>query len=103
MASNVSSLREEKDETRLPTKDQLVKLAKRHDSLKSDMDQARGELGAVMKDAEETSNIHRAVFKLCRKLDNMDPDRRFSFLAHFDHYRETLELDRDGSLFEDAV
>ncbi|TGY87337.1 hypothetical protein E5163_14815 [Marinicauda algicola] len=99
MAANVKQLREETDQTRMPSEEVLKNLARQVTSAKAEMDEARGEIGAMIKSAEETHNVHRKAFKLCLQLDRMDDDKRDAFLAHFDDYREKLKLDRAGKLF----
>lgn len=85
---------------KMPTAKDVKALAKGYDQLKADMDDARGELGALLKNAEDGQNIHRKAFKLANQLRNMPDDRCSAFLAHFDHYRQALKVDRAG-LFDD--
>lgn len=73
--------------------DQLHNLEAKYSTLKSDMDGARGELGTLVKDAEERHGINRAAFKLAVKLINMPEEKRLDFLTALDQYRHVFGLD----------
>lgn len=78
----------------------LQELVQQCFNLKSESDAARGELGSLMKNAEESHNIHRKAFKLSMQLNFMPEEKRADFLKAFDEYREELKLDekRQGSI-----
>ena len=69
---------------------------------KGDMDEARGELGAAVKKAEDVHGVHRKAFKLCLSLDRMEEAARSDFLRAFDDYRVKLDLNPAADLFEGA-
>ncbi|GBU18054.1 MULTISPECIES: hypothetical protein [Methylobacterium] len=79
----------------------LKSLIARCDGMKADMDEARGELGAAVKDAEETHGINRKAFKLVLSLKRMEQDKRDDFLRSLDDYREKLDLNPQADLFAD--
>ena len=66
------------------------------------MDEARGELGAAVKDAEETHGINRKAFKLAMSLSRMDESKRSDFLRSLDDYRAKLELNPLPDMFADG-
>lgn len=68
-------------------------LISRAQSINADLAESRGDMGAFIKDAEETHGIHRAAFKLAVKLDRMEQAKLADFLRGFDLYREYLKLD----------
>lgn len=96
MADNVTKLNTEEaggNKTRLPTREELYEVRKSYQALKGDMEEARGEMGALLKKADEHKNIHRGAFKLAIKLANMTDEKADAFLSHFDHYRAQFGLD----------
>lgn len=72
-------------------------LVSRAASFNSKMATTRGEMGALMKDAEETHGVHRGAFKLALKLNGMEDLKMKDFLRSFDIYREYLKLDTRGT------
>lgn len=72
-------------------------LVSRAASMQSKAATARGEIGSLMKDAEETHGVHRGAFKLALKLDGMEDLKAKDFLRSFDLYREYLKLDERGT------
>jgi hypothetical protein len=72
-------------------------LVSRAASMQSKAATARGEIGSLMKDAEETHGVHRGAFKLALKLDGMEDLKMKDFLRSFDLYREYLKLDTRGT------
>lgn len=72
-------------------------LVSRAASYNSKMATTRGDLGTLMKDAEETHGVHRGAFKLALKLDGMEDLKMKDFLRSFDLYREYLKLDTRGT------
>lgn len=72
-------------------------LVSRAASHNSKMATTRGEMGTLMKDAEETHGVHRGAFKLALKLDGMEDLKAKDFLRSFDLYREYLKLDERGT------
>ena len=70
---------------------------------KSNMDAARGELGAAVKKAEDVHGVHRKAFNDCRKLSRMEDAARADYLRAFDDYRAKLELNPPPDLFESAA
>lgn len=80
----------------------LKSLISKCDGMKAEMDEARGELGAAVKDAEETHGINRKAFKLVLSLKRMEQDKRDDFLRSLDDYREKLDLNPQPDLFADG-
>jgi uncharacterized protein (UPF0335 family) len=85
------------------SKPDLLKILKRCSSLDSSLASTRGDIAAIVQDAEARHNLHRKAFSLCRRLHRMDDTKLAEFLYHFDVYREHLELDAAAGedLFED--
>ncbi len=99
MAEKLNAAGKKKDGIRA---DVLRALVNKCDGMKADMDEARGELGAAVKDAEEVHGINRKAFKLCMSLQRMEETKRDDFLRSFDDYRAKLELNPDPDLFEEG-
>lgn len=78
----------------------VQKLAADHKRLKGRMDEARGELGAKMQDAEKMWNCNRLMFKLAVKLQSMEPDVAQANLRVLLRYCEALGVVDQGELFE---
>lgn len=79
---------------KMPSAAVLEKHAKGYGLLKSDADAIRGDMGALLKNAQNDDNVHRKAFKLALQIRRMDDSESSAFLAHFDHYREQMKLDR---------
>lgn len=77
----------------------LIALCNGH---KADMDEARGELGAAVKKAEDVHGVHRKAFNDCRKLARMEDAARADYLRAFDDYRVKLDLNPAPDLFEES-
>jgi len=80
----------------------LKSLISKCDGMKADMDEARGELGAAIKDAEETHGVHRKAFKQVLALKRMESAARSDFLRAFDDYREKLDLNDQPDMFDEG-
>lgn len=80
----------------------LKSLVSKCDGMKADMDEARGELGAAIKDAEETHGVHRRAFKMVLGLKRMESAARSDFLRAFDDYRTKLDLNDQPDMFAEA-
>ncbi len=78
----------------------LIALCNGH---KTKMDEARGELGAAVKKAEDVHGVHRKAFNDCRKLARMEDAARADYLRAFDDYREKLSLNPAPDLFDGAA
>jgi len=67
-----------------------------------------GELGARIKNAVEEANLNRAAFSLCRRLYDMEEDKRNDFLRSFDLYVDYCReeglfgSEHVGDMFEDT-
>ncbi|WP_342106322.1 hypothetical protein [Methylobacterium sp. SI9] len=77
----------------------LIALCNGH---KTTMDEARGELGAAVKKAEDVHGVHRRAFNDCRKLSRMEDAARADYLRAFDDYRVKLDLNSAPDLFEEG-
>lgn len=82
--------------------DVLRALVNKCDGMRADMDEARGELGAAVKDAEEVHGINRKAFKLVMSLMRQEEAKRDDFLRSFDDYRAKLDLNPAPDLFADG-
>ncbi|SFM91357.1 hypothetical protein [Methylobacterium pseudosasicola] len=80
----------------------LKSLISKCDSMKADMDESRGELGAAVKDAEEVHGINRKAFKLVLSLKRMEQDKRDEFLKSLIDYVEKLDLGPQADLFDEG-
>lgn len=80
-------------DAKLPNGEVLKSVISRMNGAKAKMDEARGDLGSIIKNAEDSHNIHRAALKLVAKLEKMDSAKLSDWLAHFDHYRQVRGLD----------
>jgi uncharacterized protein (UPF0335 family) len=80
----------------------LKSLIAKCDGMKADMDEARGELGAAVKDAEEVHGINRKAFKLVLSLKRMEDDKRADFLRSLSDYVEKLDLGPQADLFDEG-
>lgn len=103
MAENVTELRKEttNGDAKLPDRETLMNLHRNITDQAAKMDEIRGELGATLKDAADTKNVHKAAFRLSSKLLRMTEEKRDDFLTAFDYYRETMGVDegRTGDMF----
>lgn len=72
-------------------------------SMKDDMDEARGDIGNMLKNAENDLGLHRGAFKLAAKLNGQSPEKRADFLRAFDSYRHILELDDQPDMLDEAA
>ena len=79
---------------KMPTGKQLESLASTVGAAKAQMDEQRGEMGAAIKNASNDHNIHKKAFKLALQIRRMEDTEASAMLAHFDHYREQMKLDR---------
>ena len=80
------------------TPEDLNKIIEAFKSAKGDMDEARSELGNLVKNAENDHGIHRMALKLAIKLQGQAVEKRADFLRAFDTYRHILGLDDQGEL-----
>lgn len=99
MAEKLNAAGKKKDGIRA---DVLRALINKCDEMRSDMDEARGELGSAVKDAEETHGINRKAFKLAMSLMRMEETKRSDFLRSLDDYRAKLELNPLPDMFEEG-
>ena len=97
MADNVTELHAG-GEQKLPSKKALQELKAKYVASKADMDEARGEIGSAIKNAENDIGVNRKAFKLAMQCENMNPAKLTDFLASFDHYRTVFELDNQQTL-----
>lgn len=58
---------------------------------------AHGKLGELLKNAEDSKNLHRPSFMLAQRLERQEGSKLRTFLAHFDFYREAFQLDKRAS------
>ncbi|MFE1598211.1 hypothetical protein [Methylobacterium sp. ID0610] len=79
----------------------LKSLVGKCQGIKADLDEARGELGSAIKDAEETHGINRPAFKLAMKLQGMETDKRRDFMRSLADYCDKLGLNDQADMFED--
>lgn len=72
--------------------DTLHTFKNRYSDVKGNMDEYRGELGSIVKDAEERG-INKKAFKLAVALMGQSEEKRTEFLTAFDQYRHVFGLD----------
>ncbi|ACL61725.1 hypothetical protein [Methylobacterium nodulans] len=80
----------------------LQTLFSQADSHKAEMDSARGEMGAFIKDAEERFGINRKAFKAALALKRMEAQDRSAYLQTFRHYCDVLGFNDQADLFAEA-
>jgi hypothetical protein len=78
----------------------LKSLVAKCKGIKSDMDDARGDYGQAIKDAEDTHNINRPAFKLAMKLSDMEINKRRDFMRSLGDYCDKLGLNDQTDMFE---
>lgn len=104
MAENVTNIEDAKGntkpggETRMPSRAELSELRRKVGGLQGQMDEARGEMGSMLKEAAEKKNVNKKAFKWVSQILNMDDEKRDAFLSHFDHYRQELGVDEGRTL-----
>lgn len=79
----------------------LPKLAKRYDTLKSNSDDARSDMGNFFQEAENDHQINRAAFKHALKIRGMEAEKRTVYLADLNAYCDVLGVFSSPGLFED--
>lgn len=77
----------------MPTSGELKSVLRKVAAYKETIDGVRVEINATITRAEADKGFHRAAGKLAAKLDGLEPEKLAAFLAHFDAYREHLQLD----------
>lgn len=87
----------------LPTTEDLARFVREHALAQSDMDEARGKIGALVKNAENTKNLHRKAFKILCQVEKMDSSKREEFLLHLGHYLKARGHTPSKGLFDDAI
>ncbi len=85
----------------LPSPEVIARMLKDYKLAKSDMDEARGVIGSLVKNGEDRENVHRKAFKLTAQIENMDDTKRSEFLVHLLSYLGFLGLAPHPDLFED--
>ena len=77
----------------------LKSLVAQCNGMKAEMDEARGELGAAVKNAEDTHGVNRKAFKLVLSMLRMEPAAKDDFLNSVIDYSQKLGLAPQGDLF----
>lgn len=78
--------------------DVLKKLVADIDSARSDMDDARSEMGTLFKNAENDHGINRMALKQAIKLKNMELLKRAEWIRCFETYCHILGVDAQSEL-----
>lgn len=78
--------------------DALKSLVSQIETMKSDMDDARSEMGTLYKNAENDLGINRMALKQAIKLKNMESLKRSEWLRSFNAYCEILGVNAQGEL-----
>lgn len=78
--------------------DALKRLVSQIKSMKSDMDDARSEMGTLYKNAENDHGINRMALKQAIKLEGMEPLKRAEWLRSFESYCHILGVDAQTEL-----
>lgn len=81
------------------SEEDYFKVVERYKSEKSTMDTARAEIGALLKNAENDYQLHRAAFKLVQKLKGQDSAKRADFMRAFAAYFKYEGLDDQLDMF----
>ena len=103
MAENVKSIeaeRKKRQSSGLPSGEHLNKQAEDFGVLKADMDEARSEMGELVKKGENDRNIHRKAFKQTMQIKRMDDTKRAEYLRHLFHYIDHFGLNDQIDMFE---
>lgn len=88
-------------EDKLPDAQDLAQLVRDYALNQSDMDEARGKNGALVKNAEKDKNVHRKAFKILCQVEKMDGTKRSEFLLHLGHYLKVRGHTPSKGLFDD--
>ncbi|HWA22298.1 MAG TPA: hypothetical protein VG735_07890 [Caulobacterales bacterium] len=91
---------EDAEERGLPDHDTVTAHIDALNALKAKGAKINGDIGELVKSAEERDNIHRGAMKLAAKLARMEDAARSEFLVHFDHYRDIMGLTVQPGLFD---
>ena len=78
--------------------DKLKALVAEIEAMKSDMDDARSEMGTLYKNAENDLGINRMALKQAIKLKNMESVKRAEWRRSFENYNEILGNNDQGEL-----
>lgn len=90
----------EKTETvEVVSKEKFLKHVKSMTGLQGKIAELRGDLGQVVKDAEDKNNIHRGAAKLAAKFDRMDQTKREEYLFHLALYLDYLGVGFGQDMF----
>ncbi len=104
MSDNVTKLREgQSDSPVICPEDKFKETLASYNTMKSDMDSARGEMGSLLKNAEDQHQLHRKAFKDVQKLEKMDAAKRADYLRAFNAYLKYLGLDAQPDMFDEAA
>ena len=77
-------------------------VAEKYGTLKAQMDTKRGEIGALIKAAEEEKNIHRGAFRKACAYAKMDQAKFEDEWRHLTSYLLAMGKIPQGDLFKDA-
>lgn len=84
---------------KIPSKPTLLRTHQSLSALSAVMDSKRGEIGALMKDFEDTHNGNRAAMKLAHKVMTMEAAKAQAFLRDLLLYLEGLGFRNQGDMF----
>lgn len=87
-----------KDTSGKPDAKRILALVKRIDAKRSNLDDARAELGNLYQEVEDIGG-HRQALKFVIKLRNMEDDKRNDFLTSVAEYCQILKIWAQGDLF----
>lgn len=103
MADNVKDLKKHREQKEgggeLPSLETLSDVMRQLSEHSADMAEARGQIGALVQEAEKSKNVHRKALKLAYQVREMDATKAEEFLVHFEHYVKTLGLTDQMNLF----
>lgn len=85
----------------LPTAEHLKKVMTQYRAKMGQMATLRGEIGAMLKQAQHDFNINLPAFKRAAKQIEMDETKRADIRRHAVHYDQVFALDQQPDMFGD--
>ncbi len=89
------------DPARMPTAEQLQKLMQNYSAKMAQMATLRGDIGAMLKQAQHDFNVNLPAFKSQAKLMKMDETKRAEIATHEAFYAPIFGTDKQPDMFSD--
>jgi hypothetical protein len=93
--------KEAPDPARMPTAEQLQKLMQNYSAKMAQMATLRGDIGAMLKQAQHDFNVNLPAFKSQAKLMKMDETKRAEIATHEAFYAPIFGTDKQPDMFSD--